>query len=74
MEIFRRNLQDTRFLMTPDELKTKDVHRDTTIYLVMRYSGLCNRGIGELFGGMHYTAGARCTPASHKNRAKTGNS
>ncbi len=50
------------FGMTPDELKTKGVHRDTAIYLVRRYSGLGNNGTGELFGGMHYTAVSRlCT-------------
>jgi hypothetical protein len=53
------------FGMTPDELKTKGVHRDTAIYLVRRYSRLGNRGTGELFGGMHYTAVSRlCTSFS----------
>ncbi|HEY9159460.1 MAG TPA: transposase [Desulfomonilia bacterium] len=58
------------FGMTPDELKTKGVHRDTAIYLVRRYSGLGNRGTGELFGGMHYTAVSRLCTSFSKEQEK----
>ena len=47
------------FNVTEDQLKAKGVHRNAAIYLVKRYSGLGNNEVGELFGGMHYTAVSR---------------
>ena len=33
--------------------------RDTVIYLIKKYTGLTNRQIGEIFGGLSYSAVAK---------------
>jgi len=44
------------FKISRDELFKKGPQRNAAIYLMKRYSGLGNREIGKLFGGMHFTA------------------
>jgi putative transposase len=44
------------FKISREKLFKKGPQRNAAIYLMKRYSGLGNREIGELFGGMHFTA------------------
>ncbi len=55
------------FNITRDEFFRKGQMKNAAIYLLKRYSGLNNREIGELFGGMHFTAVSKaCTRFEEK--------
>jgi hypothetical protein len=48
------------FKITPDELRRKKGdYRKMAIYLVKRFTGMTNREIGGLFGGLTYSAVAK---------------
>ena len=44
--------------------------RDTVIYLIKKYTGLTNRQIGEIFGGLSYSAVAKIHKRFSEKTAK----
>ena len=60
-----------------DILKGKGARNNTAkkmaIYLIKRYSGLGNQEIGELFGGMHYSAVSKSSAKLEREMAEDRN-
>ena len=59
----------------PEESIKEKGGRDNTakkvaLYLIKRYSGLSNQEIGELFGGMHYSAVSKSSTRLEQEMAK----
>jgi REP element-mobilizing transposase RayT len=53
-----------------DLTNAKGELRDTTIYLIKKYTGLTNRQIGEIFGGLTYSAVAKIYKRFSEKREK----